>query len=158
MVRKHNLLKFAAALVFLGAAAMCFGGGQQGGTTGEIVLKVWKGGMDKPWRDYYQAAITRYLAKNPEIKDVEFTDIPWPDYQAKASAAFASGTAPDILANAIAIQARRAVLGQVMPLDEYLDSWEDKDKIMDRVWESGTYHGQIYGIGYHWDPRVLVWR
>jgi len=71
---------------------------------------------------------------------------------------FAGGSAPDIIAAAVGYLAVRASKGQFIPRNDYYNAWDGKDEYQKKAYSKGMYKGEFYGLGYHWDPRIFVYR
>jgi len=52
----------------------------------------------------------------------------------------------------------RVELGHIIPLDDYFDSWEDSDNLVEGMVDYGMFDEQLYGLGYNSSPPVFVWR
>lgn len=122
-----------------------------------IKMNIMKSGLEKVWTEYYERAINDFTAANPNVT-IEYFETPWAERNTKLNVLFASNNAPDVVCDAIAVQAQRAELGQFYPIDEYLESWDDKENMMEHALELGVYQGKTYGLGYHWDPRLFAYR
>jgi multiple sugar transport system substrate-binding protein len=129
-----------------------------GETAKPVSLKLWRAGTDQIENEYWKRAIKDYETSNPNIK-IELTEIPFGnDMETKLTTSFLSGTSPDLISYSIASVAQRAELGHYAPLDEFVGSWSGKADMIEKVLDSGTYKGKLYGVGFIPDPRVFVWR
>lgn len=139
---------FALCLLMLGHGALAE----------QVTLQFWRPGTDALTKEYYDAAIARFQAQNPDIRIV-MTEIPWGDeFETKLNVGFATGTAPDVMHYSLASVAARASRGQYLELSRYYQAWDGKDDFLPAVYESGTYQDGLYGIGFGPDPRVFAWR
>jgi len=121
-------------------------------------LTFWRAGTDPAEKAYWTRVIQEFEASHEGLK-INYSEVPFGnDMETKLNAAYASGTAPDVLSYTLASVAQRANLGQYEPLDAHFDKWEGKNDLMKSVLETGTYKGKVYGIGFIPDPRVLLWR
>ncbi|GLX67769.1 ABC transporter substrate-binding protein [Paenibacillus glycanilyticus] len=129
-----------------------------GSSGGSKTLTFWRAGTDAPEKAYWTRVIQEFEASHPGVK-VNYSEVPFGnDMETKLNAAYASGTAPDVLSYTLASVAQRANLGQYEPLDSYTDKWDGKSDMMESVLNTGTYKGKVYGLGFIPDPRVLLWR
>lgn len=153
------VLALVSTTLFAGGNAEQSQSGASGGaaTPEPRTLHILKAGAEPIWDEYYEELIDRFEAANPGVT-VEYEVVGWADVNTKLNTMYASNTAPDIVAAAVTFQSVRAELGQFVPLNDYIASWDEADAVQDRIYELGTYEGSIYGMGYHWDPRVLVYR
>ncbi|MGG6313774.1 ABC transporter substrate-binding protein [Paenibacillus macerans] len=159
-------LAAAAGLALLATTALsgCGSGGTEklnekaAGNNKETTLTFWRAGTDAQENAYWKRVIGEFEASHPGVK-VELSEAPFGnDMETKLNAAYASGTAPDVLSYTLASVAQRASLGQYEPLDEYLADWDGKSDLMESVAQTGFYNGKQYGLGFIPDPRVLLWR
>ncbi|WP_217597583.1 ABC transporter substrate-binding protein [Cohnella sp. GbtcB17] len=121
-------------------------------------LTFWRAGTDPSEKAYWTRVIQQFEAGHPGVK-INYSEVPFGnDMETKLNAAYASGTAPDVLSYTLASVAQRANLGQYEPLDAYTDKWAGKSDMMDSVLQTGMYKGKLYGLGFIPDPRVLLWR
>lgn len=161
MGRDRMTVVFVIAIMTLGIPVYAGGSpeasGNEAGQPSERVLTVLKAGAEPIWDEYYTRAVADFEEANPGVT-VEYEAVGWADVNTKLNTMFASNTAPDIVAAAVTFQSVRAELGQFIPLDSFIADWDEAESVQDRIFELGTYDGSVYGIGYHWDPRVLVYR
>lgn len=120
-------------------------------------LTILKAGAESAWDEYYAASFERYQQENPNV-EFEYSSVGWAEANTKINLMYAGGAAPDIIAAAVGYLAVRASQGQFLPLDDYFNSWSDKDQYQQSAYEKGMYKGKFYGLGYHWDPRIFVYR
>lgn len=133
-------------------------GGSQGDKPEAVTLKFWKSGTEKTEQDYWMSMLEQYKALNPHVT-IEFTATPvGQEFETKLNAAFASGSAPDLIGHNIGSIAGRAIKGQYAVLDDWIAGWSDKDDIMPSVYEAGSYKGNVYGMGYFPGPFLFVYR
>lgn len=171
-MNKHFKRIFSGALAaaaLAGTLAGCSGGtsgttSSGGSTAGSaasdapITLTFWRAGTDVETQAYWEEMIGRFEGKYPNVT-VELSNLPWGDeIETKLNAAYASGTAPDVLQYSMNSIPQRASVGQYASLDSYVENWEGKDDIFPSVLESGMYDGQVYGLGMRPDARLFVWR
>lgn len=134
------------------------GTSKKNGNDGEISLKFWRAGTDPLENQYWKRVISEYEEAHPNVT-IELTEIPWGDeIETKLSTAFVGNTAPDVISFSIASVAARASLGHYLSLDEFIENWDGKDDLIDKVVEAGIYNGEVYGLGFIPDPRIFVWR
>ncbi|MFS0724940.1 ABC transporter substrate-binding protein [Paenibacillus sp. 1P07SE] len=128
------------------------------GSDGNRTLTFWRAGTDANENAYWQSVLKEFESLHEGVT-IEYSEVPFGnDMETKLNAAYASGTAPDVLSYTLASLAQRANIGQYEPLTEYVEGWEELPDMLDSVVETGTYKGQLYGLGFIPDPRVLVWR
>ena len=120
-------------------------------------ITFWRAGTGGVEQDYWEGFMERFNEDYPDAT-VNYSEVPWSDFQTRLNVAFASGTAPDIVHYPIASISQRASLGQFMPVTDYYDAWEGKDDYLDNLYELGEYKDELYGLVTFTDPRVLFWR
>lgn len=144
--------------VLLIASVFLFANGsQEEQSEGAEKLVILKAGAETAWDNYYAEAFNRYRSAGNEV-EFEYSSVGWADANTKINVMFAGGAAPDIIAAAVGYLAVRANNGQFLPLDSYFDSWSDKNQYQEEAYNKGIYQGEFYGLGYHWDPRIFVYR
>lgn len=123
-----------------------------------ITLTFWRAGTDVETQAYWDGMIKRFQDKYPNVA-VEFSNLPWGDeIETKLNAAYASGTAPDVLQYSAVSIPQRASVGQYASLDEFVSAWAGKDDLFKSVLDYGKYEGKVYGLGMRPDARMFVWR
>lgn len=96
-----------------------------------------------------------YNQKQDGLSNVTVEFIPYADFITKYNAAFAGGTAPDIIdTGEIAL---RVNLNQHEPLDDYIAQWEDKDEVADYL-DAGYMEGKTYGVLFSPSTYLFFWR
>jgi ABC-type glycerol-3-phosphate transport system substrate-binding protein len=125
---------------------------------GESKLTFWRAGTDPQENAYWKRVIEEFETAHDGVS-IEYSEVPFGnDMETKLNAAYASGTAPDVLSYTLASLAQRANIGQYEPLDAYMEGWAGKDDLLDSVAQTGKYKENTYGLGFIPDPRVLLWR
>lgn len=126
--------------------------------TEQITLTFQRIGNDEPEKNYWLSIIEAFEAENPDIK-IEYDDAAiGSDMDTKLNSLFDAGIGPDIIGHGILSVASRVEQGQYMAIDEYFETWEGKDDILEAVLANGTYNGSIYGLGYSVTPYVFAYR
>ena len=98
----------------------------------EKTIRVWY------WEDNdgsYADAYDTWSEQYPDV-NLELEAIPWNSYHDTLIAAAASGDLPDVYKIQPTWIPELRSLNAVAKLDEYIDSWEDKDTIPESMWES----------------------
>ncbi len=115
-------------------------------------------GNDEAERSYWQWAIEEFEALHPDIH-IEYDEKAIGEAMDTAlNTLFASGGGTDIIGHGILSVAQRVEAGQYRAIDEYFESWEGKDDLMEAVLANGTYDGHVYGLGYSVTPYVFAYR
>lgn len=107
-----------------------------------------------------QEDIDEYNAREGSKAYVTVEYVPLGDFATKFNAAFAGGTAPDIVETGVDQISIRAHMGQYLALDDYIEDWGNADQIIDAYMEAGKMldDGKQYGLAYAPTPCVFVWR
>jgi len=156
--------KLTMLLLLLMLTSMLWANGQQEQESGEPATKtekltILKAGAESAWDEYYKSSFERFKAANPDLNiEFEYSSVGWAEANTKINLMYAGGSAPDIIAAAVGYLAVRASKGQFISLDEYFESWNEKDQYQEAAYNKGLYKGKFYGLGYHWDPRIFVYR
>lgn len=82
--------------------------------------------------------IEKFEAENPGIV-IEPERISWDVYNQKLLTAIAGGYPPDVAQVKLWWQPQLVEMGALLPLDDYIASWDGKDDIYDKVWELTRY-------------------
>jgi len=118
---------------------------------------IWRYGKDNktpnaPIDEWINYSIEQFEAANPDIK-VRLELIPWDTWGAKVSAAFASGTLPNLLYGGPTPE--RVLLGVYDPIDEFVTE-EDKSNWSSARLAANTIFGRIYGIPTFGNPNMYA--
>ncbi len=84
-------------------------------------------------------------------------NLDWGDYKNEFVLASAAGSAPDIILSGHEDIGAWAAGGQIIPLDSYIDQFEEFADVVPTLWESVTYDGQIYGIPQDAEARPIYY-
>ena len=121
------------------------------------VINLWTRGTETDATGpYLLEAVKKYEEETGIKVNVQF--IPHDDVETKWNSAFASGTAPDVIDMGIVHIAGRVNLQHIIPLDEYYESWENKDQLIPAMKDLGTYNGKLYAIAHFPDPQIFAYR
>ena len=123
-----------------------------------VTLSFIRAGTDERAQAAYEALIKEYTAQNPHIT-IEYQQYNFgAELETKMNTLYASGSAPDVVRAPISTIAQRASMGQYAPLDSYIDSWDEKDNIIDNAYEVGAYKDHRYGIAVNIEASFLFYR
>ena len=101
--------------------------------------------------------IANFEAENPDIK-VEFLALPADNFYQKYVTAVATNTAPDVFGIRDTELLALVHQGAILPMDDYVNEWEEKDNISDSVWESVSSYsddGKIYMIPSYMNACIM---
>lgn len=152
--RRTLLLGAAAGLAALGLASCA----SPGAANGAIPLKFWhllSGGDGRTMADL----VARANAANPTF-DVTQTVLTWgPPYYTKLAMASAGGRAPDLAIIHAARLPGYAPGGLLDPwdLDLLAEFGVRREDFGDRVWDAGTFDGDVYSIALDSHPFILFY-
>jgi len=123
-----------------------------------ITLTFIRAGTDELTRAVYLELIKKYQTENPHIT-IDYQEYNFGDeLETKMNTLYASGSAPDIVRAPISTLAKRAEMGQYASLDNYIDAWDEKDKVIPNAYDVGSYKGNRYGIAINIEARFLLYR
>lgn len=127
-------------------------------STEPVSLVFLRAGTDESGKKFWDYIIDEYKKEAPHVT-IELQEAPWGnDLETKLNTAFASGTAPDVLAYNIASLGQRVPLKQYEPLDAYFETWEGKDDLLPAMKSIGMVGDTLYGLMYGPNPTVFCWR
>ncbi len=155
MKKRMAAIAMATASTLLFSA--CGGGGDSGGETKsegnsggqvELVVSHYRLEEERASNDLADAflnLIEKFEEENPDIK-VTQQSMSQADYSTKIQAQAAVNEMPDVFMIKGSWMSNFVENGVVMPLDEYLDSYEYKDKFREGAFDAATKDGKIYGL------------
>ena len=124
----------------------------------QVTLTFVRIGNDEAERLYWDWVITEFEAAHPNIKIAYDEKAIGNAMDTYLNTEFASGGGVDLIGHGILSVAQRVEANQYMAIDEYFETWEGKDDIMEAVLANGTYNGHVYGLGYSVTPYVFAYR
>jgi len=160
-----GLATVGSALAACAPATAPSGGAEAGAEAGAapageaITLTMWKG-PHKPAGDETAQCAGPTLAKfeeaNPGIK-VEFTEVPWGQYNEKFTAAFASNTGPDVSYQTESFP-RFVSAGQILALTDLIEASSfNTGFFYERALGPATYDGTLYALPWIIGGSNLFW-
>jgi|GEM_PF-1338737 len=114
-------------------------------TGNPIKLTYWKSPHSATEQQLWQPILKQFQDKNPGIQVVH-TVIPWGDFDAKFTAAFASGEPPDVFYMPDEWIPKYASQGQMADLSPIIKSEAITNNYPAVFWSSSTYQGKTYGV------------
>ena len=81
----------------------------------------------------------------------------WGDLVTEYTLAFDAGEAPDIWLTGHEFIGAQAEAGRLIPLDDMLGDYPEFANVIDKLWDSVEYKGQIWGIPQDAEARPLYW-
>lgn len=114
-----------------------------------VTITFWSQSADEAGNEAYNYLIDQFEAENPDVK-VNFVPIPGDQSKAKYDVAIQSGTTPDCGGVTQYWMTDFIVQDALMPLDNYISKWDEKDGIIDMVNESikgMAPDGEVYALG-----------
>ncbi len=131
-----------------------------GSAAAEVVtLTMWKG-PHKPAGDetklYARPTLDLFEQAHPEIK-VDFSEVPWQQYNEKFTAAFASNTGPDVSYQTESFP-RFVEADQILGLTDMMEASDfDLSFFYERALGPGTYNGTMYALPWIIGGSNLFW-
>ena len=157
-MRKFAILALAVGLVLGGLVALA---------EDEISLTVrcrakppmenWRGDNFIEAANAFNAAMA--AVGNPLRVAVEIIqdNIGWGDYVTEFVLGFQAGEAYDIWLSGHEYIGAQAEAGRIIPLDDLLDRYPQFANVIDSLWDSVRYRGQIWGVPQDAEARPLYW-
>jgi multiple sugar transport system substrate-binding protein len=117
---------------------------------------VFSGWGDPTEQQIYRDSIARFNEVCPAVT-VDYQPIP-DDFQTKAKAAMAGGTAPDVLYIDDQLMTAFAPTGQLLALDEYMDeAGVSRDDFIPALLTIFTHEGKTYALPKDWGTLGLIY-
>ncbi|WP_405574848.1 sugar ABC transporter substrate-binding protein [Streptomyces sp. NBC_01167] len=151
MHRTARTVSAALAISLACGLTACGSGGEGVAADAEQTLTVWAMGAEG---EKLGAVAAEYTKANPEI-DVKVTPIGWDVAHQKLVSAAAAGTLPDVMQMGSTYMGEFAELGVLEPVDT---KTFDKKDFFPAGWEQGVVDGEVYGVPWYVDTRVLYYR
>ncbi|HEX5414745.1 MAG TPA: sugar ABC transporter substrate-binding protein, partial [Chloroflexota bacterium] len=149
----------AAALTSGTQASAATPAAQPAASGAAVTLTMWKG-PHKPAGDESKQIANPTLAKfteaNPTIK-VDFSEVPWAEYQQKFTTAFAAGRGPDVSYQTESFPTF-VNAGNILQLDDLMKTTNfDKDFFYPQSWTTATYSGKLFAVPWILGGSNLFW-
>ena len=141
--RATGVLALGATVALL--AAGCSGGGEGGGSDGDVTMTFWHNSTTGPGKAYWEDTVAAFEEANPGVK-IEVQSIQNEDMDGKLQTALNSGDAPDIfMARGGGKLADVVEAGQLMDLTDSIDD-AVKTNVGDAGFGAFTVEDAIYGM------------
>lgn len=109
--------------------------------------------------EFYETAVAEFEKIHEHITvDLQALPPVTKDIDIKLNSAKLGGTYPDVFAAFLVFIGTRGARGEFASLDEFIENWDEKDDIFESTYETGTYQGNVLGLGYFPNPKVLAYR
>lgn len=123
-----------------------------------VTLSFIRAGTDEVAKAAYESLIAEYTAMHPNVT-IDYQQYAFgSELETKLNTLYASGSAPDLVRAPISTIAQRASLGQYAKLNDYIDAWEEKDKIIQTAYDVASYKGDRYGIAINIEASFMIYR
>jgi multiple sugar transport system substrate-binding protein len=104
-----------------------------------------------------QSLVDRFEAANPGVQ-VEIISLPWEQSFERLLTMVQGGQAPDLAEMPDKWIALYGAMGQLEPLESYVQAWDNRDELSPRALEAGSlYQGQLLEIPYGFYMRALFY-
>ena len=120
----------------------------------KVVLQYWDV-TTQPSKEWWRSAMIEAFNKLYPNIEVQLFTVPFDDYFTKLEAAFAAGTAPDVMAIDAPDVPRRAEQGVLLPLDEYFQ-YELSDFLEASLAEA-TWKGHLYAVPMYQSSQAIFY-
>lgn len=123
----------------------------------QVTLTYWHGYNPVETKHFEENVIPLFEEEYPNVK-VEAIAVPYDQFYQKIIVSIAGGMAPDLIRADLAWVPQLANLGVLVPLDEYMDDFEEyKEKVFVGTLEPNYWQGNYYGLPLDTNTRVLFW-
>lgn len=122
-----------------------------------VELSVWLFSLTPEILEYIDAKV------NPEFKEqypeatVSFEHIPYDGYRQKLTTATVGGGLADLHECGTQAAGRAATSGEGLPIDDYIDAWDDKDDYFAPNWQGTQFGGYTWGVPIYSSPSLLLY-
>lgn len=147
-----RLCLFALLGLILSIAASC-NTGPSSSAAGE--LEFWTMQLQPQFTDYFESAIARFEAENPEVK-VRWTDIPWEAMETKILNAVSTKTAPDVVNLNPNFASQLATRKAWLNLNESVSA-NEKEEYLPNIWQASTLGDLSFGIPWYLTTTVTIY-
>lgn len=89
--------------------------------------------------------------------NINLENVPWPERTERLTILLAAGIVPDIISTGYYSAYEEGAKGLLLPLDRYVDGWDQRHGIPGEVWESQRWNGSIYAIPHYFDLRAMAY-
>lgn len=151
MHRVARTVSVAVTLATAAALTACGGSGGEVAADEKQTLTVWAMGAEG---EKLVAVADAYEKSHPNIT-VDVTPIGWDVAHQKLVSAAAAGTLPDVMQMGSTFMGEFASLGVLEPVDT--EKFDEED-FFPAAWEGNVVDGEVYGVPWYVDTRVLYYR
>lgn len=138
-------------------AGQTVGESQTEGSKEPVTITYWHHDASENIVTPLKKIIADFETENPDIK-IDFLALPADSFYQKYVTAVATNTAPDVFGvrdtELLALVNQNAII----PLDDYVSQWEERDKIPDSIWNSVnsyTDNGKTYMIPSYMNACIM---
>lgn len=160
-MKAKKFICIACSLILLVSLAACTSPASPGGSAsgapskgGKVNITYWKGPNSDVEADLWKPAVEKFQKENPGIT-VEFLVTPWDTWKEKYTAAFASGSPPDVSYMNEWYPAF-ADAGQLLDLSDRVTD-ELRGSYSKAAWDVCTFNGKVAGIPYILGDSILFY-
>jgi inositol-phosphate transport system substrate-binding protein len=156
---RRTVLAGAGVAALPAALAGCGGGGESAPEPGEKVkLRVWAQAAETEfWRARGPARAAKKVEEYKVSVDPTNDSADWEDYKRKYALAADAGEGPDIVLSGhedVAVWSRAEY---VVPFDEYREQYSEFDDVIETLWDSVSFDGQLWGVPQDTEARPMYY-
>ncbi len=146
-------MKFESIIVFLLLGLLLIAGSiSVMGTT----INVWIGGQVAALGSTWNSLISQFEQQTGINVNVQL--IGFDVYYQKLVTAYQAGEGPDVaFADLGGWAPAFASKGWIIPMNDFLNSWDGTKEIWPELWPAVTYEGKIWGVPWYCDARLLLY-
>jgi len=106
-----------------------------------------------------RAVFDAYVKSHPDVELISSGGLVLENQSDSGLLAIAGGVSPDVFSAYFQVMHTDIEQGFVCPLDEYIETWDGKDKIPKQLWPvvTGSDH-HVYGVIWNWPTVYLIYR
>lgn len=120
-------------------------------------LHVWPIGWTAAMQQYVRERVNPdFQAKYPGV-EIVITPVGWNDATEKLTIAIAAGVPPDIVTTGGTTVISYVPRGMLLPLDRFLEQWENYDRVYPGAWENARWEGKTYSVPFTVDLRLTAY-
>lgn len=164
LMKKRSCLALLISTVMISTSVIGCGASKTAGNSGtnnkekgQLVVWDWSDTYKAEYKKAIDPVLTQFKTDNPNI-DLKTEPILNDDMRTKLLSAVTANNLPDVAYLDGQWLSEFVKNGLVIPLDSYVDKWEQKGDFPEAVWNSVKSSGKVYGIPGDGDVRTLIYR
>jgi ABC-type glycerol-3-phosphate transport system substrate-binding protein len=125
----------------------------------EMELSAWLFSLTPEIIDYINGDVIPEFQEQYPKATVSFEHVPYDGYRQKLTTATVGGGLPDLHECGTQAAGRAATSGEGLPIDDYIDTWDDAGDYFEPNWQGCRFAGYTWGVPIYSSPSmVLYWK